>query len=509
MVKILLKESKTPDFSSELFVIGLSENENTFEYLKKTPVSHLVDKIKNLIDINNKSISKFGTSLLLAIDHNEKTFKILLIGIGDDKKLTDDRIRQIGGKISQKARELNFSNIIISNFFQIDQKSIPLSEGLLLSLYSFNKYKTETENNGINQTKSQDDGFFNRLEVIILCSRYDEHIQHHINKTLKIVDAVFFTRDLANSPPNVINPVELANRSIDLGKSGKLNVKVFDKKQIKEMNMNGILSVGQGSTNDPRLIVMEYNKGKSADPPILLVGKGVTFDTGGISIKPSDRMDEMKYDKNGGCTVIGIMKAVCDLDIPINIVGIVPTVENMPSGSSYRPGDIIKMYNGKTVEVLNTDAEGRLILADALSFGISVYKPKYVIDFATLTGACIIALGSNIAGIMGNDQNLTRKLIDISSETGEKIWELPLHDEFFELIKSNVANVKNIGGRAGGAITAAAFLANFVNDTPWVHIDIAGTAWTQEGTIEKSYNPKGATGFGLRTIIKFLEQTAK
>jgi leucyl aminopeptidase len=237
-----------------------------------------------------------------------------------------------------------------------------------------------------------------------------------------------------------------------------------------------------------------------------LVGKAVTFDTGGISIKPSDKMDEMKFDKSGGCNILGIFKALNMLNIPINVVGIVPSVENMPSSSSYRPGDIIKMYNGKTVEVLNTDAEGRLILADALSYGIERYSPKCIIDFATLTGACIIALGSNVAGAIGNNDILIQKIVKMSEETGEKIWQLPLFEEFFDLIKSNIANIKNIGGRTGGAITAAAFLSHFVDDVPWVHIDIAGTAWTQDGTIEKSYNPKGATGFGIRTILKLLER---
>lgn len=503
MARILLKEIGKCDLSHELFVVGLSSNENMLEYLNQSPFSHLLDKIKNLIDIKNNSISQFGKSLFLILSINEKIFKVLLIGIGNEEHLSTDKIRQLGGIISLKARELNFSNVVISNFFQNDDRSIPLSEGLLLSLYSFQTYKTE--NDLIKQTKSYAD-FFDRFEVNILCSIFSEDIQKSIDQTLKITDAIFYTRNLANSPPNVINPQELANHSINLGKSGKIHVKVFDKKQIEEMKLNGILSVGKGSINEPRLIIMEYSKGKPSDPPILLVGKGVTFDTGGISIKPSDKMDEMKYDKNGGCTVIGIMKAVSDLNIPVNVIGVVPTVENMPSGSSYRPGDIITMYNGKTVEVLNTDAEGRLILADALAYGVSEYKPKCIIDFATLTGACIIALGSNIAGIMGNNQNLISKLIEISHTTDEKIWELPLHEEFFELIKSNVANIKNIGGRTGGTITAAAFLANFVTNTPWAHIDIAGTAWTQDGTMEKSYNPKGATGFGIRTIIKFLEQ---
>jgi leucyl aminopeptidase len=220
-------------------------------------------------------------------------------------------------------------------------------------------------------------------------------------------------------------------------------------------------------------------------------------------------MDEMKFDKCGGCTVIAILKTLASLKIAVNVVGIVPTVENMPSGTSYRPGDIIRMYNGKTVEVLNTDAEGRLILADALAYGIATYAPKAVIDLATLTGAAIIALGANVAALVGSNKQLIDKLKKVSEKTGEKMWELPLYDEFSDQIKSNFADVKNVGGRPGGAITAAAFLSKFVNGVPWVHMDIAGTAWTQDGTFERSYNPKGATGFGVRTLVKLLSEDEK
>ena len=220
-------------------------------------------------------------------------------------------------------------------------------------------------------------------------------------------------------------------------------------------------------------------------------------------------MDEMKFDKCGGCTVLAVMRAVASMKLAVNVVGIVPSVENMPSATSYRPGDIIKMYNGKTVEVLNTDAEGRMILADALAYGIATYSPKAVIDLATLTGAAIIALGANVAAIVGTNKQLTDRMRKLAEKTGEKMWELPLYDEFHDQIKSTYADIKNIGGRAGGAITAAAFLSNFANSTPWVHIDIAGTAWTQDGTHEKSYNPKGATGFGVRTLVKLLMEDEK
>ena len=238
----------------------------------------------------------------------------------------------------------------------------------------------------------------------------------------------------------------------------------------------------------------------------MLVGKAVTFDTGGISLKPGEKMDEMKFDKCGGCTVIGIMKAVSELKLPINVVGIIPSVENMPGGESYKPGDIIKLYSGKTAEILNTDAEGRLILADALSYGEKQYSPKVIIDFATLTGACIIALGTNIAGMISNNDKLTQKITESSKRTTEEVWELPLNDDYMDMVKSDVADMKNVGiGRAAGTITAAAFLRNAIENTPWVHIDIAGVAWTQVGTKDKPYNPKGATGFGVRLILDYLQ----
>jgi len=285
----------------------------------------------------------------------------------------------------------------------------------------------------------------------------------------------------------------------------KLTCKVFSKKELKEKKFGGIIAVGKGSINEPKLIVLEHYKGKRNDKPIVIVGKAVTFDTGGISLKPSEKMDEMKFDKCGGCTVLGIMKAVSELKLPLNVIGIIPSVENMPGRESYRPGDIVRLYSGKTTEILNTDAEGRLILADALSFGEKKYSPRVIIDFATLTGACIVALGNNVAGLVSNNKKLASDIKNSSERTSEEVWQLPLNDDYMDMIKSNVADMKNIGkGRAAGTITAAAFLANAIGNTPWVHIDIAGTAWTQDATKNKSYNQRGATGFGVRLLLDYL-----
>ena len=360
-----------------------------------------------------------------------------------------------------------------------------------MSLYKFEKYKSKKENN--------------IPDLTILVSKSDK-----ISKVVKnsgiISDGVLYTKDIANLPPNECTPTTLADFSKVISKRNNMKCNIISKRDLVKKGFGGITAVGQGSKNRPKLIVLEYNNGPRNEKPIVLVGKAVTFDTGGISLKPGDKMDEMKFDKCGGCTVIGIMKAVSELKLPTNVIGIVPSVENMPGGESYRPGDIIKLYSGKTAEILNTDAEGRLILADALSYGEKFYSPKAIIDFATLTGACIVALGTNVAGMVSNNEKLTKKIYDASSRTTEEVWELPLNQDYIDMIKSEVADMKNVGiGKAAGTITAAAFLRNSIENTPWVHLDIAGVAWTQTSTKEKSYNPKGATGFGVRLILDYLQ----
>ncbi len=501
MVEISIKSIDDLDIFKGLFVIGLDESNKDLNYLSKnTKLMDILNTHKVIHEEHLENIRKFGKNMILYVNDGEKLLKIMLLGIGDGKKLNEDKLRQLGGIISLKAKELNFPNVIISNFYSSSSQVVSIIEGLVLSLYEFNKFKEDKAD------KTLPTFYENYSVVIISTDDSNDRNKIDIGKLVNICEAVFYARDLANSPPNVIDPNALANSAKTLEKMKNIHVDILNQNQIKDLGMNGIISVGKGSENEPKLIIVEYNNSTSTDKPIVLVGKAVTFDTGGISIKPSDRMDEMKFDKSGGCTVLGIMKALGNLDLPINVVAIIPAVENMPSGSSYRPGDIIRMYNGKTVEVLNTDAEGRLILADALAYGVAKYSPKCILDFATLTGACIIALGTNIAGIIGNDNKLINKLVSISNITGEKIWQLPLSEEFSDLIKSNVATIKNIGGRTGGTITAAAFLSYFVSDVPWAHFDIAGTAWTQDGTADKSYNPKGSTGFGIRTIIKFLEE---
>jgi len=438
---------------------------------------------------------KLGKLNIIPVPGKKPAQRILLAGIGEKENITKDTIRLVSGKIAQKARELKlkeFSIIAPPSFVTEQISSVSqIVEGSKMALYKFDKFKTEKTDNS--------------PDLTIIVSKSNK-VSQAIKTAIIVADGAIFTKSIANLPPNECTPSTLANFAKIISKKNKMKCNIISKSELKKRGFGGITAVGQGSKNEPKLIVLEHNRGPRNEKPIVLVGKAVTFDTGGISLKPGEKMNEMKFDKCGGCTVLGIMKAVSELKLPINVVGIVPSVENMPDGESYRPGDIIKLYNGKTAEILNTDAEGRLILADALSYGEKHYSPKVIIDFATLTGACIVALGTNVAGIVSNNEKLTKKINESSKRTMEEVWTLPLNQDFMDMIKSEVADMKNIGiGRAAGTITAAAFLRNAIEDTPWIHTDIAGVAWTQIATKEKSYNPKGATGFGVRLILDYLQ----
>ncbi len=417
--------------------------------------------------------------------------RILLAGLG--KTISEDTFRFAAGRVALRAREIGVSefSIIVPQVRASDTAVVAtqIVQGARMSLFSFDEYKS----NGAKKAPE-----------FTLLAPSSAGIKRAVDNAEKVSDAVIFTKRIANLPPNDCTPATLASIAKIIDKS-RIRCTIVQDTELKKRGFGGIIAVGQGSKNRPRLIILEYNGGKSREKPTVFVGKAVTFDTGGISLKPGEKMDEMKFDKCGGCTVLGIMKAVSRLGIRRNVVGIIPAVENMPGGESYRPGDIIKLYSGKTAEILNTDAEGRLILADALAFAEQTYSPKAVIDFATLTGACIVALGTNVAGMVTNDTSLGEEFKRASKSSAEAIWQLPLNDDYAEMIKSEVADIKNMGiGRAAGTITAAAFLKEAVEKTPWIHFDIAGVAWTQIATKEKPYNPKGATGFGVRMALDYL-----
>ena len=497
MVQVKVEKARIDQKQTSLLVIGVFEGDQDFPHSKDLD-SLVSSSIRETLE-NKEFRGTFGSSIVVYTLGRGPMKKIMLLGLGKREKFTDESARICAGKAARKAQELGIKEFSMLQFPNLDEGLVEaMTEGIALALYSFDKYKEAKEP----ASKIE--------EVTILINSDSPRFQSVVEKANIIVDAVNFARDIGNLPPNDCPPAHLASIAVSLAQDYGIKARIMDRYELENMGMGGIVAVGKGSNNPPKLIVLEYTGANDPQQkPYLLVGKAVTFDTGGISIKPSEKMDEMKFDKCGGCTVLAVVRAIASMKLAVNVVGIVPSVENMPSATSYRPGDIIRMYNGKSVEVLNTDAEGRMILADAIAYGIVTYGPKAVIDLATLTGAAIIALGANVAPLIGNNKQLADRLRKLSDKTREKMWELPLYDEYYEQIRSTYADIKNIGGRPGGAITAAAFLSNFVNDVPWVHIDIAGTAWTQEGTHEKSYNHRGATGFGVRTLVKLLMEDEK
>ncbi len=442
--------------------------------------------------INSKEFTGKQNQLTLLHVRNINSERILLIGIGKQADITSDRIRQAGGKAFSYLRETGIKDAAVSTIiFSRLPKSFSASqrpvfyfiEGGLLSLYRFEKYK-KTENN-------------KEIKTAAILSE-DKDIP--LKWLQSVVSAVNFAKDLINTPSNDMTPTVLSDIAKSLS-GKKIKVKVLDKKDIEEEGMGAYLSVSKGSAEPPKFIVIEYKGGKGS--PLALVGKSITFDSGGISLKPAEGMEKMKYDMSGGASVLAIIKAASELELPVNIIGILPATENLPGGSASKPGDIVKTITGKTVEIINTDAEGRLALADAIGYAIKYYEPKAVIDIATLTGACSIALGSEAIAMMGNNTELMEKLKRASEEIYERVWQMPLYDEYREYIKSDVADIKNSGGKTGSLVTAAYFLKEFTGDMPWVHLDIAGTAWNEK---DKPYTPKGATAMGVRLVLNFLKE---
>jgi leucyl aminopeptidase len=315
-------------------------------------------------------------------------------------------------------------------------------------------------------------------------------------------EATVFVRDLCNHPSNVMTPTRVANEAKAIAKEAGVTLKILEQKDMEQLGMGALLGVARGSHEPPKFIILEYRgeRAKKSLQPIVLVGKTVTFDTGGISLKPSENMEQMKADMTGGAEVLASVRAAARLRLPLYVIGILPVTENMPGGRAMKPGDIVKTLSGKTVEVQNTDAEGRLILSDGLTYATR-YQPAALIDIATLTGACVVALGQFAIGMFGNNDRLKEQVRKAGLRAGERVWEMPLWDEYFEQLRSDVADMRNIGGRGGGMITAALFLSKFVGDCPWIHLDIASTDWSER---ERAYVPKGPTGIGTRLLIQYL-----
>jgi leucyl aminopeptidase len=438
-----------------------------------------------------------------------KTRALILVGLGKTKELSFERLRRAAATAAKKAREGGARTLVIiepdpdvvlksaigTEDALWEKTGMALGEGAVLSLYRYDRYLSRE------QKKDRP------LRAIHVASASAPR-RRAIGKGLKLAGTVcegtVFARDLENAPGNEIYPETLARHAAS-GRTPGLRVRVLDEKKIRALKMGGLIGVARGSAHPPRFIIMEYNRAASRRGTVVLVGKGVTFDSGGISIKPSAGMAEMKMDMSGAAAVIATLRTAAHLRMRIHLVGLVPATENMPGGKALKPGDILRHYNGKTSEIDNTDAEGRLILADALSYA-SRYKPDLVIDLATLTGACVVALGHHATGMLGTDDALMARLSESGERTFERVWKLPLFEEYEKQIKSDVADVKNTGGRWAGAITAALFLKHFIGKYPWIHLDIAGTAMLEEPL---DYIPRGGTGVGVRLLIEFLQHWKK
>ena len=422
--------------------------------------------------------------------------RVVLLGVGAAEEVDGEAVRRFAARAVRTAERLGIASASVSLDGLGDSGAAAwaqaAAEGATLAAWRFRELKT-----------SEDEPTVDVTEVDILGGG-ELSPEDSVHAGAVIAAAENFARTLQSRPGNVATPSHLAEEAFRVGDEVGLVVRVFDESRLLEEGMHAILAVSRGSEEEARLIIMEHNGGDPGEPPLVLVGKGLTFDAGGISLKPPAGMEEMKFDMSGGAAVIGAMQAVARLDIKANVIGIVPSSENMPSGTAVKPGDVIDTLAGKTVEVINTDAEGRLILADALTYGARL-NPAAMVDCATLTGAVVIALGHHAAAVMGNDDSVVEELVAAGSESGERCWPLPLWEEYRKQLDSETADLKNIGGRPGGSITAACFLSEFVGDTPWAHLDIAGTAY---GEGKLPYQRKGGYGFPTRLLVQWIRSRA-
>ena len=447
---------------------------------------------------NGDFSGKEGETALVYAPDGLATPRLLLVGLGERASFTLERVRRASATAAKRARALKLDEaafaLPVPAGSGAREAAEAGAEGAALGLYRFERYKTseETRELATFTLVSEDEGAV-------------EDVEMGVEAGAKLAAGALVARDLANEPSNAATPEYLAGRAREIAGRYSMEATVLDRAGIEAEGLTGLATVGRSSTNEPRFIVLEHRKGAVDEAPIVLVGKAVTFDSGGISIKPAANMGDMKYDMSGGAAVLGVMETVGSMDLPLNVVALVPATENLPGGNAFKPGDVLTLHSGKTVEIVTTDAEGRLILADALSYA-KRYEPSAVVDCATLTGACHVALGDHATGLMGNDDGLIAEIQAAGEASGQRAWPLPLFEEYTEQIKGDTADIKNSGGRYGGASTAGAFLKEFV-DYPWAHLDIAGTAY--HGKSKNSYTPKGASGTPARLLLEFLRARAE
>jgi len=489
-MKIKVISANTLEHASPALVIGCFEDARNELF---AACDDALDGCLKRLAASREFSGKVNTTRVIHTLGKLPAERLLLVGLGKKAELDDERLRQAAGNAVQALREARVASFSTA-MHQIGKPKTALEavcEGALLGSYSFEQYKT----------RDRDERFgFEGMTLLLSKGDNRKETDLRVERTAALCRAVSLARNLVSHPGNVVTTGYLAETARELAKRHNLVCRILEMDELKQLGMNALLAVGKGSAEPPRLIVLEYRGANETERPVVLVGKGITFDSGGISIKPGAGMEEMKTDMAGGAAVLGAMEAAAALKLPVNLVVIIPTAENMPDGKAYKPGDIVTSLSGLTIEITNTDAEGRLILSDALHYARK-YKPTAIIDLATLTGACVVALGHEASGLMGNNRQLVNALKKAGESCGERVWELPLWEGYGEAMKSDIADLKNAGSRDGGSITAGWFLKQFVGKTRWAHLDIAGTAW---GDKSRPCAPKGATGVGVRLLIEYL-----
>ena len=449
-------------------------------------LSKVLEKDKDLLNFFNKTIINKSASTFLV--RAEKGNFLLIRRKTKIDDLKQKYLQDLGGAIFNKIKSLGCSEV---KFYEDNSKILEqLCLGVLLSSYKFDNYK---------MVKSKE---INDLKKITVVTEQNENFSKMFEEIKNLAQGVFRARDLVWQPPNILYPSTFADECKKLKKIG-LKVNVYNEQQLDKMGMSALLAVGRGSRKDSKVVVMEWLGGKKNTPPMAFIGKGVCFDSGGLSLKPPKSMEDMKWDMGGAATVTGLLETVALSKLKFNVIGVLGLVENMPDGDAQRPGDVVKSVSGQTIEVLNTDAEGRLVLADLLSWTEKKYKPKFMINLATLTGAMIVALGNIRAGLFSNDEKISKAIFDAGESTGEKVWAMPLDDDYDQLIKTEIADMKNIGGPGAGSITAACFLKRHVEKTSWAHLDIAGVTWKNKSTPSIPY---GGVGWGVRMLYHMIKQ---
>jgi leucyl aminopeptidase len=478
------------EIECDALVVGVFEGEANNEGVLADLDKRIGGVLASLVE-NGEFSGKSGESAYIHNTGEMKARRLLLLGAGKREDFSANTVRKMAGSAARslrgkKARTFAF---LRRSDLAINDSAQAATEGALWALFDADKYHTSDKTE-------------NHLETMILATDGGdlEAVKNGIERGRIIAEAANFGRDVVNEPSNVMTPTALAQRAEELAKDFGLELDVLDEAKMKELGMGSLLGVAHGSAEPAKMIVLRYTPKTDSEETIAIVGKGVTFDTGGISIKPADGMEKMKYDMAGGATTLAAMRAIAQLKPSVNVLGIVPAVENMPGGRAQRPGDVVRAMTGKTIEVINTDAEGRLILADAVAYARKLGATK-IVDLATLTGAVSIALGDVYVAILGNNQDWIDSVISAAKKSGEKLWQLPLDKEYREQIKSEIADIKNVGGRKAGTITGAYFIREFVEDTPWAHLDIAGTAWNDSN---KPHLSVGPTGVCVRTLVNLI-----